>query len=524
MKVSKNGFTVFVNNGDDQLQDANVSLSWGFSKELCDISPQHIAVVVHHENDMVGDVDSFTGKRYLCHSEDSKCFLQFTRPGVHRVVVILFDYPGKFNKKSFFGRKDHNHYENFLLVERFISRVDKWTGEEWDGGFLGNNFVQKDKVFSVIELELDIPSEFFVERAKNPLIKAVNHLSNVWHRYPPVDQCEQRKRVLLSLFGKLWLVLLGRIVMVVLSLVETGFAIIAWILTPFFGYRPVSIFDLGIWSIWRTQVLEGYPISIGDFLTEALGDLTKYSGDHCCRTWRAGQEIVNLQAMETDDKLIRLPIAPFGLALVAVSVYTLLGSFGFFTGLLSFVVLVTTLWLFVVRLWKPFHKHPNHKFWGHIDEHSSPAEFLKLITSSYFSGVVKLSILAWVGFYFHDRIILGLETLLISLAMIASAVLVFFFLKKLARKFSKSSGVSGFFKGKSLFRVKPRDTSKQEEQERERVEKEQALKLERWQRSLEGGSNLEPVDCEACEPQTVRAKLRLVFWATKSRVCKPYAR
>ncbi len=216
----KKDFSILLNGGSTQMDDATVPVKWFFSEEFIKKEPRYILLVDLKQ----AELTSYrSGRRYLFEVEDAIAFLQMRSAGNHRLIALCFS-----NRDEAVVYLERDKYSYDVAID--VESIQK--GKDW-GASLASTYV-----------DFQVPKELFAKKPESKLAK-------MWWKYlfwpitvKPTDECQVRRLNLLAL-PKLPLYLLVK----VLALVGVVLYAIYNIIAP-----PIALF-IGWWPIpWRDSL------------------------------------------------------------------------------------------------------------------------------------------------------------------------------------------------------------------------------------------------------------------------------
>lgn len=497
LKYHEKGIVFTINDGKPTIDQPTVSFKWKLSKELCLLRPQYLFLVIQNSQEIDSD---YGGERYLVKTSDLSKFLQFHRGGTHRITTLLlansidFDiFSKKILEQS--GRRVYVLPINTKSVNPF-ARLNEDKSDVFH-----SRLVKKSQVLLAKSFEIEIPDGVFAAPPKKGVVKFLWDIVNTGWKYKPTDQCEMRKRTLISILTPHFtLLMVWRLGFLSLwSFLQSASLVFGRILIFFFGFLPKPIF-MGVGMLWRRQVGDGEFIFRGffqEYYEEEKFEL-QYFDESDLRVWS-----------KKDGKKKKVLISPI-LLLIMIGVTWNLISHGqqyelevalpsiFFLGMFSSLI--------YFRAKKPVSLKQNWSFWGKEVFQSEAAEFKHII---YLAVAGAFACLLSLPYYVGLNRILGVFlTILVIVVLLA----VFSFL------------------GYWIFRLIRKQKEKREKllsQLREEKKKEWDLNYDNWLSTYGGKSKLrlststEP--CDICEDRTFMDKIRLFVSRKKPDVCRPYS-
>lgn len=213
--LPKEDFSIVLNGGKDQLDDATVPFSPYFGEDVARQKPTHILVLDLHYGlySHVRDIEPHEflnttydyylnesvrarGERYLFEVQQIS-HLQFHRPGEHNLIFVALDLsngsPKAFRNK--FLKRERADYEE---------RMDFSSLYPGKSIHAGGKFV---KVLGYHEAVITIPKDFFAPEPETPFQKGVNNWVNWLYKSKPIDECDYRNRAIWAFTVKpfLWI-------------------------------------------------------------------------------------------------------------------------------------------------------------------------------------------------------------------------------------------------------------------------------------------------------------------------------
>ncbi|MFA5934073.1 MAG: hypothetical protein WC795_02525 [Candidatus Paceibacterota bacterium] len=182
--IGASSLKVVLNGGKLVLDDATVPFQIAFDQSVAKKNPTHILVIDVTDT---GFYDDGSRRSTTCNFERSVFkleptnYLQFHKPGVHHLIFMLVS--GGMNKsrqQEFLGKRGYS-YKNTMIYDE-----------------IENNDAVPDQI-AFVEVIVEVPKEFFAKVAETKLGKAFYAWNNRWFNLQPIDQCQYRKRMFVSL-------------------------------------------------------------------------------------------------------------------------------------------------------------------------------------------------------------------------------------------------------------------------------------------------------------------------------------
>lgn len=172
---------VVLNGGHQELDDATIPFTMGFDESIAKREPTHVLVIDFSdwyatENNIYSL--SASGERRI-YELNAINYIQFHRPGCHRLVFILFHNMTRGQKKTILQKGSlRSYYENKIYLDNAARTQLNTVG--------------------YCEDLVEIPQHFFAVAPKTGLKKHWHTWVNRWFLTRPVDECEFRKRAILA--------------------------------------------------------------------------------------------------------------------------------------------------------------------------------------------------------------------------------------------------------------------------------------------------------------------------------------
>ncbi len=181
---------VVLNGGKPQLDSATVPVTYGFNEEVRDKMPTHVLIIDRSEDDVKYDRNESNhttrrGKRMIFKLNQPIQFVQFISPGVHHLIFIFLKELYEKDEKKFLKR-DGSYYQHMLWYSDLNGERDTFEGQ-----------------VAYAEKFVEIPEAFFARRPQTKVSKAIYWFGNLWFKHKPEDQCDLRRRILLTFIPKL---------------------------------------------------------------------------------------------------------------------------------------------------------------------------------------------------------------------------------------------------------------------------------------------------------------------------------
>ncbi|KKS69438.1 MAG: hypothetical protein UV40_C0023G0001, partial [Parcubacteria group bacterium GW2011_GWA1_42_7] len=239
-----------LNGGKRELDDATVPVRWFLSPEAIEKNPQYLIFFEQDQGEMDAMFDRNNGRRYICKVSEAIHFLQILSPGHHRLMVVAVkDY----DKSAGELARNQLSVRGGGLFEQDINWDAAYTDYNplisWSGSFVASCVV-----------EFDVPAELFAKKPETRFGKLMWQWANWLYSTEPRDQCDYRKRKLISIpkipVGLAFLVVLAAGYVIkyaakpvrymgigVARAIHVLYILIASAVLLFIGYRPKPIFS-----------------------------------------------------------------------------------------------------------------------------------------------------------------------------------------------------------------------------------------------------------------------------------------
>ena len=401
---------------------------------------------------------SIVGRRYVFAVDEAIAFIQTHRSGRHIMLALAF----KDKKEAIsYLEKENGAYKN----EIYPSVIK--DGENW-GSSLATAYV-----------EFEVPKELFAQAPKSKLGK-------LWWKYlfwpnspKAIDECQVRKLALFYALPKLPLFILAKVFLVLFYILYALYHIIARPISLFLGWWPITLRE----TIKKIRCPQGYKWS-----------LDVREGWYLTIYWRGRR---------TDKDMLTSPLMfVLLLASLTAAIYFMatMGQgynfgFGFLTLIaLSFVSYASGLFK---RL---FH-------WDNEDSAGSHAAFF--IASWAIASSLRIIIF---GIYVDSPL-----SIIIILGMAAGvgllSIMIAIFIKE-----NRLSWTEKFNKQKRKYFPSKKKTEKIDTKEKKRLEYQEYLQFFTKPEKVVNVKNLP----KTFETNKFKRNVRIKFWATKTKVCRPY--
>ena len=230
-KISSSGVAAVLNGGSEVMESGTIPIQWFFSENIAAMGPKYVFIVEQDASESKDEIrEEDRGRRYLRKVSDGVAFIQFLRPGHHRIMVLVL-HP-EVSKEDRLGLIAHE--ENGRFKESI-----SWSEQSGGYPFVGGRII-----------ECTVPEEVFATRPETWWSKLVWKWANYLYPHEPVDQCAYRSRkihaftwkpfAVAGLFagkGVVWAakLVLGLLFAVVMLLID---AVIL-----FAGFRPAPVWQ-----------------------------------------------------------------------------------------------------------------------------------------------------------------------------------------------------------------------------------------------------------------------------------------
>ncbi|MDE1874996.1 MAG: hypothetical protein KGI79_03600 [Patescibacteria group bacterium] len=252
--LALDGVKVVLNGGSTIMESATIPFRWFFSDAVIEQQPSHLLVIDQNTWEMERrDTDSRGERRIIPISQGSD-FIQFSRPGKHRLAFIAFK-----RRRS----ETDDQFEEFctgLLKQDEVNRYRRCV--DWDA-LMGKAELGSDiaRFLTATIVEVEVPDEFFATRSESGFARFIWAWANRWFKVPPRDQCDYRKRLILAFTIQPILFAIGRgLQYLVLAPILTVWVVISRLVVLWAGYRPKP-FRPGLSAAWAWEFWE----DVGDF-------------------------------------------------------------------------------------------------------------------------------------------------------------------------------------------------------------------------------------------------------------------
>lgn len=318
----KPAIKLVLNGGKSELDDATVPVRWYLSPEAIEQNPQYLIFFEQNQREVDRVFDRNNGRRYICKVSEAVHFLQILSPGHHRVMVVALK--DKYRKLAVEVVRDFLSADEGGLYRCDLNWDTHNPLEHHIGSFVASCIV-----------EFDVPAELFAKKPETRFGKIAWKWVNWLHRTEPRDECEFRKRAIISIPK----IPVGLFVLAVLAIVYavvgayrgicyawTGitrtahalYVLVASLVFLFIGFRP------------RPIIKEMKNAMMGrrrwkDRINLFYRPLFNYVCDKC--EIPAGYSIYRLWSVESQAegavKLIYIPVTPLYVVLAGWLVYLL---------------------------------------------------------------------------------------------------------------------------------------------------------------------------------------------------------
>ena len=518
LEQSKRGLTLTLNNGQHTVDEPTVPLTWKLSQELCQVKPTHLILIVQNDSEMRRDD---LGERHLLKVSDLQKYIAFYRGGTHKIGVFLLSPKVDLDrvKKGALDRsKGRRSYNHSFDIDDVVEVVDAYKPDDEDRANTIAPRLDKTDIMSAASFTLEVPYGLFAQVPRKGIKALYWWLVNFRYDHPPIDQCEMRKRAIISMLHPVfWFGLVYRLaVLPVWFLMQLTALTAGRLLLPLLGYRPASLFE-DIEELWSRQIVHGEFI-FKSFFDDERYALNKYGGESH-RVWSSDHAYVRVDHL-TSGSTKRMTVTPIAvLAVVFCGWYLFSPSAseqwflpnGFTYDLAAAALIGINLALVLVRLLKPYHLKSSYKFWGVNDEDPTVSSwsFIPYIWIS------TISLLCCLGFILYSA---GWDTFVDALWMTLVGVVVL--------------GVGAWLIAKLIYWAiaeagEMKDKRKAMREAAENLGKEA---YDQWLALYLAGDKREAKrlminqqPCDICEDRTLLDRIRLFIARVKPNVCKPYS-
>lgn len=302
------GMKVALNHGKLEMNSASIPIQWFFDEATITKNPTHILIVEQSRYEVESSYNGFNGNRDGCKVSEGVRFIQFLKPGYHKISVYALrdtqNTTGKLWLENFLMRAGKRNYNSSLPSKQqladYIVR---------DGNFCG--------ISAFAEIEIDVPRELFAEKPKTALGKTAWRWTNLLFEKNLRDECHYRKRALFAFTIQPILMSLAIPFVIAVALVYFVYVLLGSFFCLFFGFRPEPIKAI------KDSYNDGPP---------PRGNLLKYQIGYRYRLWRRSTNTY-------------MPITGFETTLVVAGIYVLdflLGQI-VYSSLVTFLLIIPTI-------------------------------------------------------------------------------------------------------------------------------------------------------------------------------------
>lgn len=221
---------VVLNGGKLTLDDATVPFQIGFDESVTQKKPTHI-LVIDITGNMYRDLDDGEKERRDDTSNSERTlfelqpinYLQFHKPGRHHLIFILVSKMNKNLRQSALGKTSYRY------------REDIWLSSIESNDALDYQVAYAEEI-------VDVPEEFFASKPKTAWQEKMWKWNNKWFSIEPIDQCDYRKRLIVSHTIQPIVWIAGFLLRLVIFLVLHVLNFIIRFIVFLFGYQSVSFF------------------------------------------------------------------------------------------------------------------------------------------------------------------------------------------------------------------------------------------------------------------------------------------
>lgn len=513
LKQNKRGLTLTFNGGKATVEEPMVPLAWQLNQQLCLVKPTHLVLVVQNPSEIGYHR---CGERYILKVTDLQKYIAFYRGGKHKVAVFLLSPKADMKevKKKMLSSAQERSFEYSFDIEDVIERNDKRDPGDEDC-YLAPGLRNMD-IMCAASFELNVPDGLFAQVPRRGLKALHWWIVNMPYKHQPTDQCDLRKRTLISVLTPFyWVFLAWRLVLLPLWFLMQTFTLVVGRLTAFLlGYRP-NVLSEDIGYLWDTQVIGGEFI-FKDFFQDDEYRLQRYMGESR-RVWNSVASTVYKGQLRKGE-VKRMAVTPTAILTILFCAWYLFGASStgssavpqvFGLELAAAVLIGLNLGTIIVRLLKPYHLKSSRKFWG-IDEEGLSEK--TAIVPTILVGVTGL-----VGYLFFVLYRMGPDEFLGVLAKTAVVCTTIAVTGFLVVKFFN------WFSEVRDERMEKREAMRRAQEELDEEAYAQWLALYLAGDRTGAKKILTAAPCDICEDRTLWDKIRLFIANTKPKVCKPYA-
>lgn len=227
----KDGIRLVLNGGVDSLESATVPLEWFFSDELIAERPQYIVICDHEMSlDALKEKERYTfGRRYLVKVTEFVTYIQLFTSGAHHLVFMVFC-----GDKGSALKRARRYVDN----KESCGRSYDWCIEHND---VVNGYEENLRGCYIANIEFEVPQGLLAEKPTSGFSKWVWDWTNRWFSNNPSDECAYRKRLIFAFTFQPLVFLPTRFLVGILG---TAYALIAWPMLIFLGWKPKSPFSV----------------------------------------------------------------------------------------------------------------------------------------------------------------------------------------------------------------------------------------------------------------------------------------
>jgi hypothetical protein len=299
--------SVVLNGGKNTMDSATIPFQIYLDDKAIQAQPTHVLVIVQNEREANDSSEYNSGERKIVPLNQGVGFIQFTSPGYHRIAFIALHHKGnpeglKKYCSAMLTQEAWNRYKYAICwsyiefaAEGDIRQLTQTTHHCVRTGW---------PAVAACIAEVEVSKEFFATTKTNgPLWRWVNR----WHKIPPRDQCEFRKRAICAFTLQPIVVALRYMLQYPIgALLLSVYLPTARVVIFLFGFRPEPLFK-SVGTFWHPN----WGIDRTDW------DLRQF-GDESYRVWECDT------SRPAGKMITYMPITMFEIGLMAAASFLVL--------------------------------------------------------------------------------------------------------------------------------------------------------------------------------------------------------
>lgn len=218
----KSALTLVLNGGSNEMDSATIPIKWFFSEELIKQAPKYLVLCEQSERELRNEaLRNYSGRRYVFNVENAIGFIEIPTSGDHKITCLPFSTRGQAIK---YLQKENNTQYIFAIDSKTISEGGSW-GCCLEGGTV---------------VDFSVPKELFAQPPQTKIGKLFwKYL--FWPKKPkPQNECVVRRNAIFFALPKLIPFLVWQTVRAIVFLLYLCYMFISPAILLFFGFKPIK--------------------------------------------------------------------------------------------------------------------------------------------------------------------------------------------------------------------------------------------------------------------------------------------